>query len=359
MAEFEKTLEEIYFDPSHFASFGGVEKLFKAASAVNETITRKDVKDWLSAQQTYSLFKPVKRKFNRLPILVDRLDEKWQADLMDVSWWKHSNDGVVFLLVVIDVLSRFAWVIPLRDKSARSVTAAFIRVFEKRKPEKLQTDQGTEFKYSLLKDLLDRNNIKHFTTKDDSIKCAIAERFNRTLREKIYQYMHHNNTNRYIDALDDIVHSYNDSHHRTIQMKPKDVNEDNVARVLANIRKSLKFKDQKHSLNIGDVVKIPRKKGTFEKGAASNWTVENFKVRSKKKTPHKYIYKLADVDGEEIEGVFYPEEVNKVVEPKEYKIEKVLRKRTNKSTLKPEYFVKWLGFPDKFNSWVQDDDFLH
>ena len=139
-------------------------------------------------------------------------------------------------------------------------------------------------------------------------------------------------------------------------MAPKDVNEDNHVEVLVNIRKTHKIasKKPKKQFREGDFVKIPRKKDKFEKGATSKWTEEIFKIAKSKKTPQKYIYKLVDYDGEPITSIFYPEEINKVKEPKIYKVEKVIRTRINPQSKKREYFVKWLGYPDKFNSWVSD-----
>ena len=190
MGKFEKLLEKLFFDIRSSGGNCGVDRLYQKAAAKNPKITRQDVKDWLSGVETYTLFKPVKRKFNRLPILVDNIDEQWQADLMDVSWWKQYNDGVCFLLVVVDVLSRYAWAIPLKDKSASSVTSAFSSIIALgRVPAKLQTDQGKEFLNRSFKSLMAEHNINHFTTTNDEIKCAIVERLNRTLREKIYRYM--------------------------------------------------------------------------------------------------------------------------------------------------------------------------
>ena len=276
---------------------------------------------------------------------------------MDVSCWKRYNDGVTFILVVVDVLSRYAWIYPLKDKSAQSVTLAFSRLLDEgRCPTKLQTDQGKEFVNTSFKNLMSQNGINHFTTTNDDIKCAIVERLNRTLREKIYRYMHAKKTNRFIDILDKLVRGYNSSVHRTIKMAPADVNEDNYVQVLVNIRKTHKIspKNPAKRFKEDDFVKIPRKKDRFEKGATSNWTEEIFKIAKSKKTPHKYIYKLVDYDGEPITSIFYPEELNKVKEAKVFKIEKVLRTRVNQATKRREYFVKWLGYPTKFNSWVTD-----
>ena len=198
-------------------------------------------------------------------------------------------------------------------------------------------------------------NVHFFTSTDDQIKCAIVERFNRTLRTKIYRLIFFKNSNRYIDDLQKIVHSYNSSKHRTIKMAPNEVTKANEGKVLLNIRKSHKTQTSKRDpLKVGQNVRIQRKKGEFEKGATSSWTNEDFEIIKSKKTPQKYIYKLKDLAGEPITSIFYPEELTPVAPPKLYKVEKILSTRINPFTKRREYFVKWVGYPDKFNSWVED-----
>lgn len=350
----QKVLNEIYFNVNNPASFGGKQHLIVAAKERN--IDKKVVEEWLKSQDTYNLFKPRKKKFIRLPIIVDNIDDQWQSDLLDMSWFSRFNTGTKFLLVAIDCLSRYAWVRTLKDKSAISVKQAFEDIFEQgRVPIKLQTDQGKEFVNSRLKAFLKSKGVHHFTTTNDEIKCAMAERFNRTLRSRIYRYLYHNNTNRYVDVLQKIVEGYNNSFHRAIKMKPNDVNEENKLRARINVRKTYKVTPHhKSPIEEGKFVRIARKKGIFEKGATTNWSEEMFKIQSRKKTPIKYIYKLVDYDGEPITSIFYPEEINEVREKDLYKIERVLKTRKNPTTKKVEYFVKWLGYPSKFNSWVKD-----
>ena len=136
-------------------------------------------------------------------------------------------------------------------------------------------------------------------------------------------------------------------------MKPVQVSKENLSEVKINLSETYKQKPHhKKSIEEGKSVRIARKKELFEKGAASNWSEELFKVVKKKRTPIKYIYKLVDLDGEPITSIFYPEEIQEVAEPKVYRVEKILRRRKNKQTGKTEYFVKWLGYPEKFNSWT-------
>ena len=240
MDNFEEVLENIYYDVNKPASFGGKLQLLKAAKEETPKITLKDVEQWLKTQDTYNVFRPRKKKFARLPILFDDIDEQWQADLLDMTWFSRYNDGIKFLLVVIDCMSRYAWVRPLKDKSAKSTREGFASIFSQGiKPKKLPTDQGKEFVNFRLKRRCSENGIHFFTTTDDTIKCAIAERFNRTLRNRIFRYLHCKNSHRYIDDLQTIVTGYNNSYHRAIRMKPVQVSKENLSEVKINLKKPI------------------------------------------------------------------------------------------------------------------------
>jgi len=344
----DSLLTRLYYSPKSPGGLGGVQKLWKESLKHNPKIKMIDVQNWLSEQDTYTMFRQAKRKFPRLRILVDSKDEQWQADLMDMTWFMDGNDNVRYLLVAVDLFSRYAWVRCLKNKDGKSVSSAFEDILsEGRKPEKLQTDQGKEFLNNHFQSLLKRFEIHHFTSTDDQIKCAVVERLNRTLRARIYRYVFANDTHRYIDALQDIVEGYNRSFHRAIKMAPSDVNDDVVPEETKEERKKLP-----KSLKVGDYVRIQRKKGHWEKGATSNWTREIFKIAKVKRTPTTFIYHIEDLLGEPITSVHYPAEVMQVSEPKLYKVEKVLKTRYDRKTKKKQLFVKWLGYSDKFNSWI-------
>ena len=167
--------------------------------------------------------------------------------------------------------------------------------------------------------------------------------------------MTYKSSKRYIDVIDDIVDSYNKSFHRTIGMAPSEVKYENMSSVLVNIRKSHPQVRVGYSpFKVGSKVRISRAKGTFEKGSTSNFTQEIFTVRKVKKTPQGYVYRLKDWSGEEITSIFYQNELVHAVEPSLYKIEKILKTRVDKRTGVKEYFVKWLGYPNKFNSWIEN-----
>ena len=290
MDDVEATLKSIYFDPKNIGSFGEVNKLWREARKIHPEISKLKVQEWLASQDSYTLFKQIRRNFLRIPITVNHVDEQWQADLLDMSWFARYNDHVKYLLVTIDLFSRFAWIRPLKDKSATSIIQAFDLILsEGRKPLKLQTDQGKEFVNSMFKQYCKDKEIEFFTTTDDTIKCAIVERFNRTIRTRIYRLLHHKNSHRYIDDLKDLVTSYNNSFHRSIGRSPSSVNPLNKEKVAAFAKKTRKIKTSKAKFTVGDIVRISRKKGTFEKGTTSNWSQELFKIIKRLKTPQGYI----------------------------------------------------------------------
>src|SRR6267154_2642550 len=134
-------LKEIYFNPASVGSFGGVNALSKASN-------RKNVKDWLSAQDAYTLHKPVRRKFKRRRTICIGLDHLWQIDLVEVTSLSAYNDGFKFLLTCIDCFSRYAWVVPMKNKKASTVAEAFTSVMSERKPTYVQSDKGSEFLFS-------------------------------------------------------------------------------------------------------------------------------------------------------------------------------------------------------------------
>lgn len=144
----EEYLEKIYSDPKHEAGFSGVEKLFRFVKKEGVfELSRKQIKQWLEGNDTYTLHRPVRRKFTRSRVIAYGMDDVWQMDLADLSSISRHNSGYKYLLTCIDVLSKFAWVIPLKDKTGKSLVSALKQIIQssKREPYHIQTDKGTEF----------------------------------------------------------------------------------------------------------------------------------------------------------------------------------------------------------------------
>ena len=151
-------------------------------------------------------------------------DNIWATDLVDMQLISKFNKGFKFLLCVIDVYSKYAWVVPLKDKKGVSIVYAFQSILKKsnRKPNKIWVDKGGEFYNRSMKSWLEKNDIEMYSTHNEG-KSVVAERFIRTIKNEIYKYMTSISRNVYIDKLDDIVHKYNNKKRRTIKMKPIDV----------------------------------------------------------------------------------------------------------------------------------------
>jgi hypothetical protein len=255
------------------------------------------------------------------------------------------------------------WVEPLKSKHGPSVVAAFKRVWEKttRRPEKLQTDDGTEFKNRGVQRMLREMNITFFTIRSDK-KAAIAERVIRTLKDKLYRYMTDRDTDRYIDVLQDVVHSYNHTYHESIKMAPADVNEHNEGEVLEHLYGYLweTVGSAKPKFQIGEFVRISGLKHPFRKGYWGSWTEEIFIVKDiKRHAEPRLIYILEDWSKQPVIGTFYEEELQSVdVDLRGYwKVEKIIRDVTMRNG-KKKYLVKWRGYPHSMNSWVKQDDML-
>ena len=265
------------------------------------------------------------------------------------------------MLVLIDVVSKYIWVEPIKFKTALQVKLAFKKNFLKstRVPKKLQTDQGAEFVNAVLQRFLKGKGITFFTVKSDK-KAAVAERVIRTLKEKMYRYMHEKHTKTYIDVLQDLVASYNNTYHKSIKMTPSEVSTENEGKVLKSLYGKACEQDKKRKkpkFKVGDFVCISSVKGVFEKGYTGNWTEEIFIVDSiKLSAVPQIMYKLKDWRAQVIEGSFYDKEMQLVSKGLRdfWKVEKLIRER--KTNKKVEYLVKWEGYTDKFNSWVSEKD---
>src|ERR1700678_234147 len=194
-----KTIEEIYYDASSGGSLGGIEKLYRAAKEHN--YSRDEVKNWLMTQDVYTLQKPIRWKFSRNRTLVSHIDDVWQIDLVDMQAYKRQNDNHGFLLTCIDIFSKFAWAIPIKQKSSAHMTEALQKILQSgRKPIKIQSDRGLEFLNNSFQSELKKEKIGFYTTFNET-KAAVVERFNRTLKSRMWRYFTRVGSHRYVDKI--------------------------------------------------------------------------------------------------------------------------------------------------------------
>lgn len=365
-------LSTIYYDPKHVGSFGGVLKLYKAArQAGHANIKLDDVRGWLKSQDPYTLHRPVKRKFKRNRVVVEGVNCQMDADLADMSAMSKQNDGVKYLLVCIDVFSRYLQIVTLKSKTANEVIRGFEEVFNTKSIKRLRTDRGGEFTSKKVEQFFVENGVHHFVTHNEP-KANYSERVIRSVKGKIVKFFTHNQTQRYVDVLPDIVRSYNDSVHSSIGMAPSDVSTKNemdvfwyqyvpkTARKNKNKpRKKRKQppKKQPFTLSVGDHVRLTHLKRTFMREYDETYTGEVYQISKRFYRQSLPVYHVTDLAGDALEGTFYQQELQKINidDDQIWKVSKVLKTRKRKGHEK-EHLVRWLYFPSKFDSWVKDSD---
>lgn len=262
--------------------------------------------------------------------------------MQKLSKW---NRGYKYLLMVLDLFSKYGWIVPLKTKTGLEVSKSFESILKKAKPKKLWVDKGKEYYNKNVLDLLAKNNIEIYSTENEE-KSSVCERWNRTIKEKMYKRFTMQNNTVYIDILPKILASYNNSKNRSIGMTPNEARKpENYGKVYLKMVGGDPSSSAGSLFKVGDTVRISKyKRKTFDKGYTPNWTEEVFVIDEIRPTS-PITYKIKDLSGEEIKGTFYREELQKT-DQTIFRIEKVIRKTKDKA------LVKWKGYPDQFNSWV-------
>ena len=253
------------------------------------------------------LHKPVIKKFNKRKVYSQFKDNIWGVDLAEMQSLSRKNKGIKYLLCAINLYSKYAFVIPLKDKKGISIVNAFDKIIKQsnRKPNKIWVDQGGEFYNNVFKKWLLDNDIIMYSTYNEG-KSVVAERFIRTLKNKLYKHMTATGKNVYYDVLDDVVNKYNNAKHRTIKMKPIDVKNDHK-RVYID-----EHNEKDNRFKVGDRVRRSKFKNIFAKGYTPNWSKEILIVDKINDTV-PYTYNIKDLNGEEIIGSFYDRELQKSI----------------------------------------------
>ena len=276
-------------------------------------------------------------------------------DLADLQLLARQNRGYRYILTVIDILSRYAWARPLKSKRGEEVAAAFRSIFrEGRIPIRIQSDQGKEFENTHVRTLFAEYDIELFSVKS-AYKCALVERFNKTLKTRLWRYFTAHNTYKWIDVLPDVVHSYNHRKHRMIGKRPADITERNAMEIWLRLHGNRQRGKMPRDIRVGDRVRISKVKSVFEKSYLPNWTEEEFFVDSINTKHAPTIFKLGDYSGDVIDGSFYRYEIQPVTHDDDvYLVERILRRQRRGRDM--WYFVKWRGYPSSMNSWIRQQD---
>jgi len=273
--------------------------------------TPSNIRKKLSHIEAYRLHFPTPHRFRRRRVYVSGIDKQWTMDLLDIRKVYRSNYYKKYILVVVDVFSKHAWLEPLKTKNADNVLNAFKNVIKrsKRVCNALQTDEGLEFYNRKMKKFLKERNIVHFSTASTT-KCCIAERFIRTISLIIARYMTHHQTKRFINKLKDFEYQYNNSFHRSIKMKPVQVNKYNEFKVWYTLYGKPLPKPKPH-FKVGDEVLKIKRKSIFEKGHAPTFEPRPYYIHEVKNTnPPTYI--VSSREGVLQKGTYYRQELFKI-----------------------------------------------
>lgn len=286
---------------------GGVERYRR-----HHKLTRKEALKELRREDAYTLHKPVRKRFKRRSIIATHVRDLYQADLLDMRKYQKFNRGFKYILTVIDALSRYLYMVPIRSKKPQDVKKAFQKVFRDGKPLNLHTDRGLEFTAREMREYF-KPRTNHYWTFTE-MKAALCERVQRTIRERIARYFTSTGKFNYISVLPRIVADYNNSVHSVTGMKPKDVTPSNSEALFLklNNKKKNTTRPRKFKYKVGDRVRLSLDRGVFAKGYDRGWTTEIFVVTRTRNTDPP-VYHVKDLTGdEEIQGAFYEQELQHV-----------------------------------------------
>jgi len=359
-------LQNKYFDTSSPISFSGPTKVFTFLKRKGYNVGIHKVKGWLEDQDAYSLQRTLRRKFKRNRVISQGLDYLWDTDLADVSNLQKYNPNIKYLLIAIDIFSRYLWVVPLQNKMSKSVIEGFKQIFSNgRKPQWIRADHGGEYDNRLLKQYLNSEEVGIYFTYNET-KANYAERVIRTLKTVMYRYFTHFQTYEYKEKLQDFVKDYNHRPHRSLNGRtPVSItkrNEDITWKQLymdtlkPSTKLEIKRKPVKRfKFKRGDLVRLSHQKYVFDRDYQEKWTEEVFKIYNRKLRQGIPVYTIVDFENDPIKGTFYESELQRVRKDDNtlWRVEKILKRR--KRNGRPEVYVKWSGFPKKFNSWIIED----
>lgn len=295
-----------------------------------------------------------RRNYPRRAVTLKGLNDLYQADLVEMIPYARVNKGYKYIMTVIDCFSKYAYAIPVKNKTGDHVSKALDKILRKVRMKHLQTDNGKEYYNSTVRALLDKYGVNHYSTYSEK-KASIVERFNRTLKNMMYRVFTEQGTYKwYPTVLAELVKRYNDTPHRTIGMRPREVNVTNEKLVLEHINKKTANnlrRVKRTKFNVGDKVRISKFKRTFTKGYQPNWTNEVFTVDEIRPTI-PITYYLRDHEDKVIRGSFYEHELIKSEVGNVYLIEKVVQRKGDRVK------VRWLGFDGTHDTWINKKDLV-
>lgn len=337
--------EKTYFDPKVPASYQSVESFAKNNTGVNA----KRLKETLQGEESYTLTRNVrtsKTRQMRVPLL--SLNHQWDSDLA----FLHLDRGYKGFLLCVDVFSRQAHACAIKTTSAAETIRCFKKIFAEKKPSQIRSDGGTEYRALKVREFLKEQGVAHYISQSTH-QANFAESCIKTIKSKLTKYMLRNNTDKWVDVLADVIHSYNNTIHSALGRTPASINVDNQEEALLQqyvIKEPRVHKKRSFKYSIGDHVRISYRRRAFPRAYDVKWTGEYFTVTKRYISQNINQYKLKDYNGEPIVGAFYESELQKITPPEEFKIERVLKSKGRGKNKKA--YIKWKNWSSRFNSWI-------
>lgn len=353
--------DDIYFDPADPGSFSSKRNLDLSASRYGIENKNEPLSDYLHSNIVYNLHAPARRRFPRNPVVVDYPGQLFQIDLVDMAMYEKENQGFKYLLTCIDVFSKVADAIPLKSKSSKEITKAVEIIFQKRSPpETLQSDRGTEFKNKEFMQMCQEYGVKFFWTYNQDIKCSVVERFNRTIKGRMFRFFTARGSRRWIDVIDQLITGYNNAYHRSIRMAPNNVKDSNLEVVFHNLYGFTNRRDmilnqeyKKPRFKVGDWVRIKYDLSILEKSYLPNWSDMWFQIIKVSRAHSIPQFIIRDELGRQMNRVYYGHELRLVKRDlATARIEKILKKDHKKKRA----LVRWTNAPPELDQWIPLDE---
>ena len=346
-------MEDKYFKDEAW-SFGSEKTLKKKFSEKSKT----EIQNFLNKNEIYTRFKQHRKTKRYSPIYVYQKRELFQADVVFFtnSDIVKANQGYKYLFTCIDCFTKMAWVYPLKENTCENVLRSFQHILSVcgKKPDRLNSDRGSELICKKFEHFLIQNNIFHYLSYSIR-KCPIIERFNLTLQNLLYKIMAERKTFNWTDSIKHAMNIYLNREHRTIGMSPVQAEkEENTAEVRKNLliffnRNGGRKKKPKYVVD--DTVRIWMKKRTFQRGYDESFSREYFKIKKVLLNLPVPRYILEDSKGGKIIGAFFEDELVKFVPNDSFEI---IIKNKRKKKSRTEYFVHYLGYPSSMDEWVSE-----
>lgn len=362
--EEEEYLKELYVNVQKPGSLRGVRGLYDLVKSQNKhsDITLAQIREWLRGVPVYTRWKPARKNFERNKIEAQYPGHLFQFDLMfpdakeEINGFKYA-----YVLLGIDVFSRYAFYAALTDRKAKTLVEALKSIFDNNNynPVSAWADPAGEHKSAVTKNFFKARNI-HLYYANSLIHCPHVERFIRTVKTKLRRYSTYYNTNSWVVPVGDIVEAYNNRVTRVHGMTPTQVLRDPIsagvayARMYRRVGRKARERKKRIIFKVGDYVRISRIRKIFEKESSYLGTFTQAIYRIKKIAsylPHP-MYTVEDLMGREVLGKFYERELQKITYQPEklHVVERILKRRKGRKG--EEVKVQWRGYKKSEAKWI-------